>query len=120
MSEDKRRMIVSERSEGRNFDIREASDLINVYADGTARVFSGPIVTKLEFFRVTDATEENGVLVEQREVFLRLTVPTIPYIEGAANILSAIGEQLKAMDQAANTTRQVIEAAINRVKDVKI
>jgi hypothetical protein len=118
---DNRRFLTSENhGAGRASDIYEAVDCVNVFADGIARVFTGPVMTKLEYFRTTEVLIRDGVAVEQREVFMRLTLPTVVFVEGSANILAGLGESLPGIVDAANNTRPVIEAAIQKVQNVTL
>ena len=78
----KRTPIISERSPpARVFDIFLGEHVIDYYADGTARMSLGPEVSKIEFVRSMGPIEEEGLSVDQRDIFLRVAMPTSALIE---------------------------------------
>jgi hypothetical protein len=106
---DERILLLKERAPGRIFDIYEAREVAYVYTDGYARVFSGPAVTKIELFRTTGLKQEGSQQVEEREVFMRLHIPTITFIEGAGIALSTL--DLKLYDESYSQFRDTMVTA---------
>jgi hypothetical protein len=115
-----KRLLLSERTAGRMFDMYEAASVMDLFVDGQGRLVSGPQVTKTEFFRTVDVIEEKGQKVEVREVYLRLVMPTAVFIESAGNALAALGGNLKQFDEAAGRIRAVMTDAVKKVQDVKL
>ncbi len=86
----KRSPLISERNPPlRVFDIFEGEDVLHLFADGTARMMLGPEMTKIEFVRSLGPTTIDNLEVDQREVFLRLAMPTSSVIEMCAIALVA-------------------------------
>jgi hypothetical protein len=115
-----KRLLYSERAPGRMYDLYEHPAIADVYADGQGRILSGPQVTKIEFFRTTGINEEGGERLEQREVFLRLTLPTAAFVEAAGNALAGFGTSLSRIDEGAAQLKGVMIGAIKKVQDVKL
>ncbi|SRR6266446_2707858 len=76
------------RSPSANVDIYEApGNLPSAYADGVANVALGAAVSKIDFFQVSELTQEN---VEIRTLAFRLTIPTQSLIDMTINIFTSL------------------------------
>ena len=115
-----KRLLYSERATGRMYDMYEHPAIVDLFTDGQGRVFTGPQVTKIEYFRTIDVAQEAEGQVEMREVVLRLTMPTHVFMEAAGNALSRVGENLKQIDAGATQWREAIIRAVKKVKDVEL
>ncbi|MCS3451903.1 hypothetical protein M2222_008320 [Bradyrhizobium elkanii] len=115
-----RRLLTSDRTPGMAQDLYEAKEIVDLFADGYGRVISGPAVTKMEFFRVVGVKSEGALLVEEREVFLRLTVPTAALFEHAGNMVAGMSENLPALMAASEQARTTILKAVQAAKDAKL
>jgi hypothetical protein len=108
--------MISERTPGRRFDIYLGDDVQEFFVDGQARVFISTGVSKLELFRIIDSKDESGGPVDQREIFLRLIMPTAALLEFAAMTISTLSNNLAAMETG---NRQALEAIKNAVRVVQ-
>jgi hypothetical protein len=115
-----KRLLYSERATGRMYDMYEHPAIVDLFADGQGRILSGPQITKLEYFRTIEVAQEADGLVEAREVFLRLTMPTHAFLEVAGTALASVGENLRQMDTGATQLRETIIRAVKKVKDVEL
>jgi hypothetical protein len=113
-----RPLLFSEREPGRTYDMYEASSVSDIYVDGQARIYSSPQVTKIEYFRTIGFKEEGGARVEEREIVLRLQIPTPVFIEAAGNGLSSV--DLGQFDQASAQLRQLMTDVVKKVQNVKL
>jgi hypothetical protein len=121
MPDDKRRLIVSERNPPlRVFDIFEGENVLNLYSDGSARLMIGPEASKVEFARSSGAIEKEGLQVDQREVFLRLAMPTSALIELCAIALEQYGVNVEAMKAGSASNLSTLREAIKRAAAVKV
>jgi hypothetical protein len=101
----------------------EADQVNEAYADGFGRTWTGPQVVKMEIFRmvnVSDPSPGKPSVVEQREVFMRLTVPTPALLEYCLNVLTGMGATLASLEGANRETRKLITDALARANDIKL
>jgi hypothetical protein len=118
---EKRKLILSERLPGRMQDVYEAPDILNLFADGTVRVLAGPAVTRIEYFRTTNlSNSETNEMIEEREVFLRLTVPTSAYLEAAGVVLASMGQNVEMIRQANDRVLDIIKQSVQQAQNVKL
>ncbi len=115
----RRRLLMEIRNPGSAQNLYEIDEVQHSFADGIGRVFSGPAVTKIEFFRIANMNlkPEEGPPVEEREVFLKLTLPTAVVLEAALNILSNTKQNMSLMDEATKTLHKLVEDGLERLKN---
>jgi hypothetical protein len=120
MADEANRPIQSSRAPNAMFDVYQAPNIMDLYADGIGQVYSGPAVTKMEFFRITGFEGEGNNRVEKRELFMRLVMPSAPLIEATGNILVSSVSSIAQFDQAAKMIHDLIVSAAKKVQDVKL
>jgi hypothetical protein len=116
-----RKPIISERKPGRTFDVYMAPQVDQMYTDGISRIFLGPQVTKIELFHTIGQKQEDGSsdLVEERETFCRLTVPTVGLIEACGILIEQMGANMSVFDASHQQLKEVIANAIQKAAAVK-
>jgi hypothetical protein len=121
MPDDKRRPpYISERNPPfRVFDVFEG-EVLHLYADGSARLRLGPEVSKIEFVRSLGAKTKDGAEVDQREMFLRLSLPTSALIELCAIALEQYGLNSQALQAGNASNINILREALKRAAAVKI
>jgi hypothetical protein len=118
-----RKPIISERTSGRVFDVYVAPQVDQFFADGFGRMFLGPQTTKIELYHVIGVKQDTldgvPVAVEEREVFCRLTVPTVGLIEACGLLIEQMGANMPAFDVSHQLFKEVITNAIRKAAAVK-
>jgi hypothetical protein len=102
------------------FDMYAAHQISDVFADGIGQVMYGPLVTKLEFFRLLGFEGEGASRVEKREVFLRMTIPSAAIVEAAGTLLATYAGASSQFEQAAKMINEIVVGSIKKVQDVKL
>jgi hypothetical protein len=114
----KRKFIAQERAPGRMFDMYLSDSHIEMFADGIGRVAVGAQVTKVDFFRTADVrTEKLGGVehpLEEREVILRLTIPTQAFVEACGTMIELAVANSAVLEAANLQLKTVIERAVER------
>lgn len=117
---DKKPYLV-ERIPGKRFvDVFEADDVQYLFADGGAQTLFGPEATKIEFTRALRTRTENGNVIDERETFLRLAMPTSAVVELCAIVLEHYATNFKLIQDGASTNTNSIREALKRVAAIKI
>src|SRR5580698_7653297 len=107
-----RKPYLSERLPNRApLDVFEAEHVEYIYADGSALSFLGPHVTKIELTRTIATKVEDGRSVDQRETFLRLTMPTFAVVELCALLLEQFGANTKLLQEAESANAKLLREA---------
>jgi hypothetical protein len=115
-------LLHQNREPGRNFALYRADDRQTFYADGIAGIVGSANVTHLEFFVVTDSEVDNDPNMgfrETREVKLRVTMPTLQFLEGYANLLSMIQGNLDGIAAATDQLTRATAEQIARVRAIR-
>jgi hypothetical protein len=112
--------VVRSREPNAMFDTYLTSQISNEFADGIGGVMSGPVITKMELYRVIGFEGEGANRIEKREMFMRLSLPSVALIEALGNILAGYAASAPQFEQAAKATNEVVIAALKKVKDVKL
>jgi hypothetical protein len=116
-----RKPMISERNPPlRVFDILMGEDVLNFASDGTARMMLGPEVSKIEFIRSLGPVTEGAYEVDQREIFLRLSMPTSALVEMCAIALEQFGKNLEAIRAGSAGNSDVVKEALKRVAAIKL
>lgn len=117
------RRILEKAPDG-SYETFEGADVQNLYADAFGRILSGPAVTKIEFTRVVDVKNisEGGKtrMTEERELFLRVNVPTFALIESMSRTLETLVNSVETMEAATLQQRHALKATIDRLRNVKL
>jgi hypothetical protein len=117
----KRSPFISERNPPlRVFDIFEGEDVLYLYSDGTARMMLGPEITKIEFVRSVGPIKIGDLDVDQREMFLKLAMPTSSLIEMCAGALEEFGKNATALQAGTASNISILREALKRAAAVKI
>jgi hypothetical protein len=105
------------------FDIYLARDVDDFQADGTGRMFSGPNLTKIELYRTVSVKQESvkGVTqnIEEREIFSRLTIPTVALMEAFGMLIEQLGASGPMLDAAHEQFKEVLRNAIQKAASAK-
>ena len=73
------RLLKRERATGRNYDLFEASNRIELMVDGSSGMLLGPAISRIDFHKVISAdpgTDTMGEILEIRERTLSIVIPT--------------------------------------------
>jgi hypothetical protein len=114
-----RRLLQTQKAENpdRTIEVYEGASVDELFADGFGRSWSGPQVTKIELFRVTEVSDN---AVEAREVFARLSIPTPLLIEFCFNFIHGLSTNLPIIEQQAAVLRKVITDGVARTSALKL
>jgi hypothetical protein len=97
-----RRLLKRERVTGRNYDLFEASNRIEMMVDGSSGMLLGPAVSRIDFHKVVSAepgSDTMGEVLEVRERHLSIVIPTPQLIEFLfANIKSLTQNKAALLD----------------------
>jgi hypothetical protein len=116
------RLVLSDRTPGRSFDLYQSDRFTECFADGIGRVMAGPANIKLEFYRVNPSDEKTpeGVPIEEREMFVRVVIPSAAFLEAVANVVASLGSHIEQFDLASTNTKKAIQDAFDRVRNLKL
>lgn len=91
--------IYQSRNPDQMFDLYEpTSGTMELYIDGVGQLMLGTTVSKLSFYSVGGFHNENGEDIEQREVKLRVTMPTRKLLESCIKILASFQETASTLE----------------------
>jgi hypothetical protein len=113
-------LIHRSRVQNANFDVYAAPQIVDVFADGVGQVLTGPAVTKLELYRLVGFEGEGDDRVEKRELFMRITMPSLPLVEATGNILFTLGSSVPQFEAATKAITDVVIAAVKKVHNVQL
>jgi len=117
-----KKMILSERMPpGRVYDIYEFEGTVpQLYVDGTSRITVGTEVSKIEFTQSSGLERIDGLDVDQRQVSLRLTLPSTSLLEFCASVLEQYATHSTLIDAAREINSKALAEAFKRVRATKI
>jgi hypothetical protein len=123
MTTSERKPLYGERLPGVTFDMYEGREVVDLFVDGIGKAMIGPQVAKLEFFRLlgtkTEA-EHPGAVIEDREMILRVVVPTPVLAEACGNLLSQINANVPRLDESHTILKRLIADAVAKVGNTKL
>jgi hypothetical protein len=73
----------------------------------------------MEFSRTVLLQQDAANATEERELFLRLTIPTTVLFEAIGIIMDSVAPNKDALNQAATAATNAIREAIKKAKDAK-
>jgi hypothetical protein len=95
------RKVASTREPGRAFDILEPeAGVSDVYVDGFAGMTFSSSVTKVGLYLSVTPVQDNDVTVEQRIINIRLTMPTVNFVEMCISALKSMNANRTLIEQA--------------------
>lgn len=97
-------IISKERAPGRNFDLHDNPDSMEIFADGVSQTLLGPAISKVDFHKTVSAeANSTGEVLEVRQIVMRVSIPTAQLIEFMVSLLGQISSNpqplLDAIDQ---------------------
>jgi hypothetical protein len=117
-----RTLLQEIREPGRNYALYADERLVALNVDGIAGIRSSGVLSHLDFFIVdniqSDPDPELG-LRETRSVRVRVTMPTVQLLEGYANLLTLLQQQLDVVQSGADANAQAVAAQVARLKAMK-
>ena len=112
-----RRLLMSERAPGRNYDLYEGTP-VEVYVDGASGALLGPSVCRLQFHSVIDTAipPGGGEQIENRQTKLSVIIPTPQCIEFLTNTLAAIAQNNQQILQGFEQVQKALISSLSKVK----
>jgi hypothetical protein len=83
---------------------RTSQNLAHIFAEGVGQVGLGHAVCKIDLFKVIGANKDGEI----REISHTLTMPTLAVVEFCKNTLSAIQDNVDALNKAADQHKAAI------------
>ncbi len=99
--------------DGSLYYVLEDENLLDVYADGASRVSFGLPNTKVYFHTVEDVNREAGT--ETRKEVLRLTIPTVVFLELSINMLTGFAANKDAISTGFSEQQKKMMEFLERI-----
>lgn len=111
--------IYQSRGSDQMFDLYEpTSGLTELYVDGIGQLMLGTTVSKLSFYAVSSFNTENGEDIEQREVKLRITMPTKKLLESCLRTLEAFKKSAFELEANLDEEKNQISHLLNNLSAI--
>jgi hypothetical protein len=117
---EERQPILRSREPNAMFDVYLAPQITDAFADGIGQTMTGPAVTKLEFYRLLGFEGEGENRIEKREMFLRLSIPSVLLVDGLGTIFQTLANNIPQFEAAAHGMTDVITKSVKKIQDVKL
>jgi len=87
----------------------------SIYVDGLAHMTSGPLMSKLHFFQVSNIDRSDVSLIESRRVVQTLIIPTVVLAELATNVLKSMAQNRPNLLGGYDKNREVFVRLLEQV-----
>jgi hypothetical protein len=112
---DDRRILASSREPGAVFDLYASDSAPEIFCDGASHAMVGPVVMRLLFHVVTDVPTESRP-IEQRDLRLKLVMPTHAMIDFLVKTLQALVTNKDALTEGAEKQKNALVALLANIK----